>query len=84
MPTPPAQCLQSFGAALRERARFAARVARGPGVGDADHARAFALFEAVGLLLAEAEAAGLDADAVGMGGFDPDLDRLGPPPRLSS
>jgi hypothetical protein len=75
---PHVQTLYTFADGLRQRAREAAQAARLADATDADRARAFALFEAVGLLLREAEAAGLDPASVGLGGFNPDLDLLGP------
>lgn len=78
MPDAHALCLYAVADGLRQRAREAAHAARRPEASAADRARALALFEVVGLVLHEAGEVDLGPADVGLGGFDPDLDVLGP------
>lgn len=74
----PARCLYIVGDGLRQRARAAQQAASDASATDADRARAFAFFEAIGLLLHESRELGLSPAEVGLGGFNSDLDLLGP------
>ncbi len=74
-----ARCLYTVGDGLRQRAREAQTAAREASATDADRARAFAFFEAIGLILDEARELGHSPAEVGLGGFNSDLDLLGPP-----
>ncbi|MEM0961586.1 MAG: hypothetical protein AAGK21_03450 [Bacteroidota bacterium] len=80
MPDAHARCLTAFASGLRQKARTAGADARAPGATDTDRARAVALFEIVGLLLYEADDAGLAPADLGLGDFDPERDILGPMP----
>lgn len=73
-----ARCLYAVGDGLRQRAREARKAAQAPAATAADHARVFAFFEATGLILHEAHDCGLSPAEVGLGGFNSDLDLLGP------